>query len=898
MHRSFGLIFIFSFLVSFSACTTASEQRAANTTGTEHPTKAKFTSTGEGERPRFYLNASIVLTWRPFKRCDPSKSCRGRCTLNREFQIPGDKEVACFCDPSCDSVFHDCCFDYSEHCNASFMKEKSSINELDSQWKCSKVNDNSRTIWTVGKCNPGWKDNKIATKCTTPNTREVSTQIPVVDSNNVTFRNRYCAICNKVRSYEAWNFKIKCDAEPASHYTEEESWQFTDYFCKSQFLRLSFSRRGIRYCYDVIQACKNTSSDQHKRNCAQRPTGLVAEFQIRKNYKNFDCFLCSSEYQGFLICGPFLHILAEANKIRPYSAIFTSSTDNTYTSYSRCPTTQIYDARSGVCSELFEKQVEKYSQVKIFAILLKYEASENKTCAMVRGMEARFNYVFDKLLKISLIEENLEFSNLKIYKQNDSIFAVTFQLMGLKEDLQERQDVLFDYSKIEKLNYHASFNKDKNHGICQYFLTERVTREMICVENATFIMTNTSKLLSNGTLQVSSNLTQSNYNKGEFLKYNESFWAVCKTVKPSNCSYLNVLQNATDFILFPNRTIYSYVSKSVFDYGEYSIIDSKVWTCLNIDQVRKANSFQVHSTSVHTTILSYVTLISLAVSIQSLCALIIVYSSNKSLRNLPGKNLMLLCGTLAVAQTLWFIEGNINTVSVWCTIVTIASHLAFLCSFCSSGSIAFHSLLTFRRLAKGKLYNANNTREFPWYCAYAIGLPSCWVSVCWILNEYQVISLRNETSNSCWFGNFKGFTIAFLYPAALQLFVNTSLFLVTLRQIQKCNKSSDQLQKKNGTMNERHVGIYLRMSTLMGLSWLFGILVVAFPGVVVFEYLFVFGNGFQGLYIALAFLSTKNVKKIMLKKLTKSTARSASQTLPNSATAQWNNNSVNTLTKL
>ena len=819
--------------------------------------------------------------------------------MNREFQIPGEKKVACFCDPSCDSVFHDCCFDYNTHCNASSMKEKSFKNELDGLWKCSKVDDNSRSIWTIGKCNPTWKDNKIATKCATPNRREVSTQIPVVDSNNVTYRNRYCAICNQVRSYEPWNFEIQCDAEPASHYTEEESWQFTDYFCKSQFLRLSISRRGIRYCYDVIQTCQNTS-DQHRRNCAERPTGLVAEIQIQKNYKNFDCFLCGSEDQGFPGCGPLLPRFWEAHKIRPYSAIFTSSTDNSFTSYSRCPATQIYDARSRVCSQLFEKDVEKYSQhqVKIFAVVLKYEASENQTCTIVRGMELRFNYVFDKLLKISLIEENLEFSNLEVYKQNNSIFVVTFQLMGLKEDLQESHEVVLDYSKIEKLHYHASFRKDKNHGICQYFLTERVTRKMICVQNATLVMTNTSKLLPNGTLQVSSNLIQSNYKKGEFLKYNETLWAVCKNVKPSNCSYFNVLQNATDFIRFPNRSIYSHVTKSVFDYGEYSIIDSKVWTCLNNDQVRKINRIQARSTSVHITILSYVTLVSMVVSIQSLCALIIVYSLNKSLRNLPGKNLMFLCGTLAVAQTLWLIEGNINTGSAWCTVVTIACHLAFLCSFCSSGSIAFHSFLTFRRLAEGKLYNVNNTREFPWYCAYSTGLPSCWVSLCWILDKYQVISLKNETSNSCWLGNFKGFTIAFLYPAAVQLFVNITLLLVTLRQIRKCNKSSDELQKKNGATNERHAGIYLRMSTLMGLSWLLGIFVVVFPGVVVFEYLFAFGNGFQGLYITLAFLLTRNVKKIMLKRLTKSTTRSASQTLPNSVTGQWNNNCVNKLTKL
>jgi hypothetical protein len=528
--------------------------------------------------------------------------------------------------------------------------------------------------------------------------------------------------------------------------------------------------------------------------------------------------------------------------------------------------------------------VERYSQqlVQIFAVVLKYKESQNQTCALARGVEARFNYVFEKLLEISLIERNLEVSHLATHKQNDSSFVVTFQLMGLKEDVEESNEILLDFSKIDKLRYHASFSKGKDNGICEYLLTERLTREMICVPNSTFVMVNMSKVLRNGTLRVSRNQTQSYYDKGEYLKYNETFWAVCKNIKPSNCSYFDVLQNATDYILLANRSIYNHVTKSVFDYGEYSIIDSKIWVCLSEDQIWKVNRIEAVSTSVHTTILSYVTLISLTISIHSLCALIIVYSLNKSLRNLPGKNLMILCGTLALAQTLWLIEKNINTLSVWCTVVTIASHLAFLSSFCSSGSIALHSCLTFRRLAKGKLYNTSKTREFPCYCLYSIGLPTCWVALCWTLHKYHVISLRNQTSNSCWFGDFKVLAIAFLYPAALQLFLNISLLLITLRQIQKCSRSSEQLQKKNGATNQRDIGVYLRMSTLMGLSWLLGIFVVIFPNVVVLQYLFVFGNGFQGLYIALAFLLTRNVKRIMLKKLTKRTARSTSQTLQNS----------------
>ena len=886
MRRIFGLLCIF--LACFYAVT-SSEQTPNTTRNTsDRPTKINPNLTGKDKPPAigsFVNTTKPTILW-PRIKCDATKSCEGRCTLSREFQNPKDNNVNCLCDPWCNSVFHDCCMDYNEHCNASFVNENTSKTELDELWSCTKVDDTESDIWTIAKCHNTWKNEEIATKCTTPNTLEISTQIPVIDNNNVTFRNRYCAICNGVSVYEPWKFKVKCNAEPTSNYTEEESWQFTDYFCQSEFLQRTFSSRGIRYCYDVIKECKTESSDRDKRNCEESPTGLVAGLRSYKNYKNLDCLLCNSDYRPVLTCGPWFskHIGQKVVIPRPYSAIFTSSADNSFTSYSRCPAAHIYNARSRICSKLFGGNIEKKSQqlLQIFAVVLKYEATQDEMCTLARGMEIRFGYVFQRLLKVSLIELNLEFSDLKIHKQNDSSFVVTFQLMGLKEDLGDGQDVPLEYSKIQKLTYHATFNKDMGRGICRYFLTKRVAREMTCVENVTFIAANMSKVFPNGTLRVSLNLTQSYYNEGEFLEYNETFWAICKDVKPLNCSYFAVLPNASDFILFPNRSIYSRLTNSVFDYGEYSIVDSKVWVCLQNDLVWKANKIQSVSTSIHTTILSYVTLVSLTISVQSLCALIIVYSLNKSLRNLPGKNLMLLCGTLAFAQTLWLIEGNINTTSVLCTVAAIASHFAFLSSFCSSGSIAIHSFLTFRRLAKGKLYNANNTRVFLWYFVYSTGLPAFWVSLCWILHRYQVISLRNKTTNNCWIGNSEGLTIAFLYPAALQLFVNVTLLLVTLRQIQKCNKASRQLQQKNGATNERRVGIYLRMSTLMGLSWLFGVFVVVFPRVVVFNYFFVFGNGFQGLYIALAFLLTRNVKKILVKRLTKNTGRSTSQTLANS----------------
>lgn len=891
MHQILGPILLCTFLVCYVQGVASSKwtwNDQANKTGCTTSRQPKFMGKKKLIKIGSDLNNTKFISF-VFSIDWPShKSCARRCSSIREFRKPKDNMEKCFCDPWCDLVFKDCCADYDEQCNASLMKENTSKDELDELWSCNKIDVNRFSIWVIAKCNPAWKHDDIAKQCTRPDKRIISTQIPVTDDNNVTFLNRYCAICNGINAYEPWDFKVKCNAIPPRHYTETESWQFADDFCPLKFLDREFSTRGIRYCYDVVDKCKDDSMEsKYKRNCEQCPTGLVTERKSCtmqdniKNYRNLDCFLCNHQPRASQTNGPCLPRI-KVSKIdipRPYSAIFTSSTTNSFTSYTRCPTTQIYNSRSGKCAKLSNAHTTTkigHELLQRFAVVLKYEDAEH--LEHKQDIERRFRDVFEKLLKISLIEFNFEHSDLHVHKQNESSFVVTFQLLGLQQQPENRDAIRLDYSKIQRLIFHASFREDKNHGLCEYSLTEQVTREMFCAENTSFVMANASTLFPNGTLQV--HLNQTHYNQGEFLKYNESHIAVCKRFKPSNCSFFNVIQNASDFILFPNRSIYSHVTQSLFDYGQYSIIDSKLWVCLTKEQVLKANRIerlQPSSPSVHTTILSYFTVVSLSISVLSSALVTVVYSMNKSLRNVPGKNLMLLCGTLALAQTLWLTEANISPASRLCIVATIAGHFAFLSSFSTSGSIAIHSFLTFRRLAKGKLYDTSNTREFLPCCAYSLGLPAFWVSVCWILDRYEVISLRNETSKTCWLENSEGLKMAFLYPAALQLFVNITLLILTLQHIKKCTKASQKLQKRNGTMNTRHVGIYLRMSTIMGLSWLFGVFVVMFPNVVVFEYLFVVGNGFQGLYIALAFLLTKNVKKIMITRFTTSSTQSANQ---------------------
>ena len=140
------------------------------------------------------------------------------------------------------------------------------------------------------------------------------------------------------------------------------------------------------------------------------------------------------------------------------------------------------------------------------------KVTANKTCSIFAPeLQRRFEYVFENILQVSLVESGLEFSDLGINKEENSTFLVTFQVLGLKEEFGHGNGEPLDYSKIEKLIFHASFRLGKRYGVYQYTLTTHASREMSCLHNASFPVDSSSNIFPNGTLYL--NQTKSYYAK-------------------------------------------------------------------------------------------------------------------------------------------------------------------------------------------------------------------------------------------------------------------------------------------------------------------------------------------------------------------------------------------------
>ena len=787
-------------------------------------------------------------------QCPSWKSCKGRCGFQRQF---GDK-WSCFCDPDCD-FFEDCCADFDVHCNVTSMLEEQVESEFEQRWICSTLYQDDMPIWVIGQCQPDWDDVDVLRRCTEKNTNNtISELIPVFDQYNNTFRNRYCAICNNVTEFSQWEFEVYCDVIPPAGYTEAQWVAFLDIFCSKDSFNL-IQTWGKRYCVDVHSDCNYWNDDEAVEGCLYGLTGLITELSNFEHYRNWDCFLCNFvDYHilPYVGCGPRTtitkHPIVDGGSIS-YSSIFrASSLPNP-----QCPQHQIFDETFGECKALLARDSFNFGEVlKRYAVILEYkEHSENCDISSSTGSDSanlitRLKDVFQKVLGINLMERDSKIIDINIQPLGNFSYRSMFELLENAKENELVESNIGAELKIKNLAFHSRVrNFTGSRRFCRYSLSRSIVHEMLCAENETFSL-NEVEIYQNKSAFIKK--TGQLYSAQEYLLFkNEKRLALCKDYWPGNCSYYIEVKNKSDWSIFENGSVHM-TKASWLHYGQYTIVDGVLRFC---------SALAPQKALVETDILSYATTVCLSVSIIGLAVLLIVYSIFPALRNLPGKNLMLFSSILGFSQLLWLLQQYIASLSsTFCVITSFALEYFLLASFSCSTSIAFHSLLTFLNIAKGKLTQSSG--KFLYYALYSLGCPLLVVLTCWIQYYYNILTIVHY-QYICWFKHDLSIYTAFYIPAFTMLLPNFALLSKTMIFLRGCTNERRKQAEKTGTPTKMQIGIYLRMSTIMGATWLFGVFILIFPDVVVFEYLFVFINGLQGFYIAFAFLFTDNVKKMI-----------------------------------
>ena len=228
----------------------------------------------------------------------------------------------------------------------------------------------------------------------------------------------------------------------------------------------------------------------------------------------------------------------------------------------------------------------------------------------------------------------------------------------------------------------------------------------------------------------------------------------------------------------------------------------------------------------------------------------IIYVRYHELRTLPGLMLMNLIVALFFAQLLFVMNAwsLFETDPIMCLIMATAQHYLWLASFTWMGCM---SLDIFRCLSHaGTSVNTYSTPKYFKYLPVGWGLPIPFPLIANVLTISTSSYLTYSTSGSCWMANSKGVLYLFAMPVFVVVGTNVILFIGSVCRLCNFMKNASFVGRKED--NKQHLAQCIKLSSWMGISWLFGI-IPNFVGIDALWYAFVTANALQGVHIFFAF---------------------------------------------
>ncbi|XP_074658346.1 uncharacterized protein LOC141911257 [Tubulanus polymorphus] len=243
-------------------------------------------------------------------------------------------------------------------------------------------------------------------------------------------------------------------------------------------------------------------------------------------------------------------------------------------------------------------------------------------------------------------------------------------------------------------------------------------------------------------------------------------------------------------------------------------------------------------------------------SFVSLVITVVIYLNIPDLRTLPGKLIINLCITLAVAQTLHIssLVGVDNR--LLCVSMAAVKHYIWIVVFASMAAVSIHMFLTFSTIRK----LVDSPKTLLYYLLSVWLSPFLIVGPCVVLHNTDTTQYSGAVYGSpvtCWFSSSFALLMAFVLPIGIIDLVSIILFVATVCRIQRSfsavsTSSSNAEQKRTTTF------IFYRMALVTGVTWVVGF-VASFVNNEYLWYFFNLLNSSQGCLVFLAFIVNKRV---------------------------------------
>jgi hypothetical protein len=336
--------------------------------------------------------------------------------------------------------------------------------------------------------------------------------------------------------------------------------------------------------------------------------------------------------------------------------------------------------------------------------------------------------------------------------------------------------------------------------------------------------------------------------------------------------------NATEFIRYKNGTVVEKASGFEWNRNEYIL--------LSTGQIKRCSNYSRNYTTTETIVVwDYedfaVILSSLGCifNIISCSIVLLTYACYKSLRNLPGLNLMNYVTAILLSNLILMVGAGQVDSTIVCTAMAVLLHFFFFASFTWSSVMAYDLLKTFvLDSGDSHLRTSSTKKTMTKYCVYGWGTPLFICLVCLLLDETSSIEIGYGNESICWISNTLALAIIFGAPIGLILLFNSIVFVLITRAVHVGLKHSVELHGlQGGTRSEevsasepkqpsrfmnlkRELIVVFSMFSLLSLTWLFAFL-AASKKTRFFWYPFMVFTALQGVFLLFSYiLLKKNVR--------------------------------------
>ncbi|XP_048742845.2 G-protein coupled receptor Mth-like [Ostrea edulis] len=255
--------------------------------------------------------------------------------------------------------------------------------------------------------------------------------------------------------------------------------------------------------------------------------------------------------------------------------------------------------------------------------------------------------------------------------------------------------------------------------------------------------------------------------------------------------------------------------------------------------------------------LSILTLVCIIISLICLIITFVTYCMFSSLRTLPGMNNMCLVVSLFLAQLLMIIRPSFR--SKWLSIVSALSHFSWLSTFLWLQVCSFHMFRVFSAKGQSEFNGLQSRKILVQYSVYAYGISA--VIVLTNIAITLIVTIGENTGydkTSALMTYSFAFIATLIAPLSLVCVTNIVFYIFTAYKIY----STPKIESTTGS--KVHFGVYMKLFTLTGLSWILQI-IDTFLEMSIFSYLVAILNGLQGLFLMISYVCNGRVWRMYLK---------------------------------